>query len=222
MLIILLSVTKVWARTQHALSFGFMLTAVRLHLRNQTMYLLTVSFSVLPSYVLWAYFINGKGQTRSFSEVIPQHQNARGERAIQTMMYMTRIFMALTQLHWIETDAYAIYLWSSAAKYLVWMYNQMPNKELGLTTLENLTRNKYEYLQHPTLLCVELPFFSFRTKATELSESPKMELESSFGSIYWFFGWTLLYSDQRVKYKYWIYFSTVLFGFNDLFETVIY
>ena len=51
------SITKVWARTQHAPSFGVMRTAVRLHLRNQTMYLPTVYFCVLPSYVLWAYFI---------------------------------------------------------------------------------------------------------------------------------------------------------------------
>ena len=52
------SITKVWARTQHAPSFGIMWTAVRLHLRNQTMYLPTVSFSVLLSYILWAYFIS--------------------------------------------------------------------------------------------------------------------------------------------------------------------
>ena len=58
MLVIPSSITKVWARTQHAPSFGAMQTAVRLHLRNQTMYLPTVSFRVLPSYVLWAYFIN--------------------------------------------------------------------------------------------------------------------------------------------------------------------
>ena len=51
------SITKVWARTQHAPSFGVMRTALCLHLRNQTMYLPTVSFRVLPSYVLWAYFI---------------------------------------------------------------------------------------------------------------------------------------------------------------------
>ena len=51
------SITKVWARTQHAQSFGVMRTAVRLHLRNQKMYLPTVSFRVLLSYVLWAYFI---------------------------------------------------------------------------------------------------------------------------------------------------------------------
>ena len=38
------SVTKVWTRTQHAPLYAFMRTAVRLHLRNQTIYLPTVSF----------------------------------------------------------------------------------------------------------------------------------------------------------------------------------
>ena len=56
-LVIILSVVKVWARTQHAPSFGVIRTSVRLHLRNQPMYLPAVSFRVLPSYVLWAYFI---------------------------------------------------------------------------------------------------------------------------------------------------------------------
>ena len=38
------SVTKVWARTQHAPLYAVMRTAVRHHLRNQTIYLPTVSF----------------------------------------------------------------------------------------------------------------------------------------------------------------------------------
>ena len=60
MLVILSSVVKVWARTQHAPPFGVIRTAVRLYLRNQPMYLPTVFFRVLPSYVLWAYFIKIK------------------------------------------------------------------------------------------------------------------------------------------------------------------
>ena len=44
MLVTLSSVTKVWARTQHAPLYAVMRTAVRLHLRNQTMYLPTISF----------------------------------------------------------------------------------------------------------------------------------------------------------------------------------
>ncbi len=34
-----------------------------------------------------------KGQSQSFSGVGAQHQNARAERAIQTIMYMARTFM---------------------------------------------------------------------------------------------------------------------------------
>ena len=40
-----------------------------------------------------------KGQTQSFSGVGAQHQNARAERAIQTIMYMTRTYMIHSALH---------------------------------------------------------------------------------------------------------------------------
>ena len=55
------------ARTQHAPSFGVIRTSVRLHLRNQPMYLPTVSFRVLPSYVLWACFIMSTSFVGNFS-----------------------------------------------------------------------------------------------------------------------------------------------------------
>ena len=40
-----------------------------------------------------------KGQSQSFSGVGAQHQNARAERAIQTLMYMARTFMVHASLH---------------------------------------------------------------------------------------------------------------------------
>jgi len=40
-----------------------------------------------------------KGQSQSFSGVGTQHQNARAERAIQTIMYMARTFMVHASLH---------------------------------------------------------------------------------------------------------------------------
>jgi transposase InsO family protein len=43
-----------------------------------------------------------KGQTQSFSGVGAQHQNAKAERAIQTVMYMARTFVVHTSLHWME------------------------------------------------------------------------------------------------------------------------
>jgi hypothetical protein len=40
-----------------------------------------------------------KGQSQSFSGVGAQHQNARAEHAIKTIMYMTRRFMVHSSLH---------------------------------------------------------------------------------------------------------------------------
>ena len=85
------SITKVWARTQHAPSFGVMRTAVRLHLRNQTIYLLTVSFCVLPLYVLWAYFITKKGLGRC-------HKSGTGKITVggKRLLAITRDLIATT------------------------------------------------------------------------------------------------------------------------------
>ena len=44
----------------------------------------------------------GKDQSQSFSGVGAQHQNARAERAIQTIMYMARSFMVHASLHWTD------------------------------------------------------------------------------------------------------------------------
>ena len=57
-----------------------------------------------------------KQQSQSFSGVGAQHQNARAERAIQTIMYMARTFMVHASLHWTES------LWSFAVKHSVWVY----------------------------------------------------------------------------------------------------
>ena len=43
-----------------------------------------------------------KKQLQSFSGVGAQHQNSKAERAIQTIMYMTRTFMVHSSLHWTD------------------------------------------------------------------------------------------------------------------------
>ncbi len=43
-----------------------------------------------------------KGQSQSFSGVRAQHQNARAERAIQTIMFMAPSFMVHSSLHWTD------------------------------------------------------------------------------------------------------------------------
>ncbi len=91
-----------------------------------------------------------KGQTQSFSGVGAQHQNARAERAIQTIMYMARCFMVHSSLHWTDQGSDDILLWPFAVKHAVWLYNRVPNRLSGLTLLELLTKSKAD---HCNLLC---------------------------------------------------------------------
>jgi hypothetical protein len=60
-----------------------------------------------------------KRQSQLFSGIIAQHQNARAERAIKTIMYMARTFMVHASLHWTERSSDDLSLWSFAVKHLV-------------------------------------------------------------------------------------------------------
>ena len=86
-----------------------------------------------------------KGQSQSFSGVGTQHQNARAERAIQTIMYMARTFMVHATLHWTERGSDDLSLWSFAVKHSVWIYNRVPNARSGLTPLELITKERSDY-----------------------------------------------------------------------------
>jgi transposase InsO family protein len=97
-----------------------------------------------------------KRQSQSFSGVGAQHQNARAERAIQTIMYMARTFMVHASLHWTESGSDDISLWSFAVKHSVWVYNRVPNVRSGLTPLELVTRERSDY-GPPPLSCVGMP-----------------------------------------------------------------
>jgi len=67
-----------------------------------------------------------KGQSQSFSSVGAQHQNARAECAIQTIMYMARCFMVHSSLCWTDRGSDDISLWPYAVKHAVWLYNHAP------------------------------------------------------------------------------------------------
>ena len=87
----------------------------------------------------------GKAQSQSFSGVGAQHQNARAERAIQSIMYMARSFMVHSSLHWTDRGSDDISLWPFAVKHAVWLYNRVPNRISGLTPLELLTKSKADH-----------------------------------------------------------------------------
>jgi hypothetical protein len=77
-----------------------------------------------------------KGQTQFFSGLSAQHQNARAEWAIQTIMYMAQTFMVHALLYWTDCGLDDLSLWSFAVKHSVWVYNRVPNVKSGLTPLE--------------------------------------------------------------------------------------
>ena len=69
-----------------------------------------------------------KGANSDFSGVSAQHQNARSERANQTVTYMDRNFMAHASLNWCQRRADNIFLWYFSVKHYIWIYNQLPSK----------------------------------------------------------------------------------------------
>jgi hypothetical protein len=94
-----------------------------------------------------------KGQSQSFSGVGAQHQNARAEHAIQTIMFMAHSFMVHASLHWTGRGLDGILLWPFAVKHVVWIYNRVPNHQSAHTPLELLTKSKAD---HRDLLCAHV------------------------------------------------------------------
>ena len=86
-----------------------------------------------------------KNQKQSFSGVGAQHQNAKAERAIQTIMWMARSFMLHVSLHWTERKVDDLALWGFAVKHAAWLYNRIPNRVSGLTPMELLTKEKADH-----------------------------------------------------------------------------
>jgi hypothetical protein len=86
-----------------------------------------------------------KNKTQSFLGVGAQHQNARAERVIQTIMYMAQTFLVHSSLHWSEQGSDDISIWPFAVKHAVWLYNRIPNCLSGLTPLELITKSKADH-----------------------------------------------------------------------------
>ena len=74
-----------------------------------------------------------KLQSRSCSGVGAHHQNAHAEHAIQTIMYMTQIFMLHDSLHLSRYGVDDLALWPFAVMHAIWLYNQILSKTTGLT-----------------------------------------------------------------------------------------
>jgi len=87
-----------------------------------------------------------KQQTQSFSGVGAKHQNARAERAIQTISYWACSMMVHAALHCPADGSDNIRLWAFAVTRAAWLYNRLPNKHLGWKSpLEIFTKTQSDH-----------------------------------------------------------------------------
>jgi len=162
-----------------------------------------------------------KGQSQSFSGVGAQHQNARAERAIQTIMFMAHSFMVHSSLHWTDQGSDDILLWPFAVKHAVWIYNRVPNCQSGLTLLELLTKSKAD---HRDLLCAHVwgcPAIVLEPQLQNNKKLPKWNRHAQVGQF-------LGYSDEHLSLVANVHHLSTGYVspqfhvvFDDLFETVV-
>ena len=124
-----------------------------------------------------------KNQTQSFSGVGAQHQNARAERAIQTIMYMARTFMLHVSLHWTDRGVDDLALWPFAVKHAVWLYNRVPNRVTGLTPIELLTKTKADHRDLLRMHVWGCPTFVLDARLQDGKKIPKWNRRSRLGQF---------------------------------------
>ncbi len=124
-----------------------------------------------------------KGQSQSFSGVGAQHQNARAERGIQTIMYMARTFMVHASLHWTDRGSDDLSLWSFAVKHSVWIYNCVMNAWSGLTPLELVTKERSDYKDILRCHVWGCPVYVLKAKLQNDQKLPKWNRRACLGQF---------------------------------------
>ena len=161
-----------------------------------------------------------KDQTQSFSGVGAQHQNARAERAIQTIMYMARTFMIHVSLHWNECGVDNLSLWPFAVRHAAWLYNRLPNRVTGLTPLERLTESLTDHRDISRAHVWGCPVFVLDPKLQDGKKIPKWNRRARMGQ---FLGYSNEHSSLVAKVRHLTtgYVSSQYHVvFDDLFHTV--
>jgi Reverse transcriptase (RNA-dependent DNA polymerase) len=80
-------------------------------------------------------------QIHTFAGVGAHHQNGVAERAIQTIMSMSRTMMLHAAIKW--PDTCDLSLWPMAVDYAVYIYNHVPNPKTGLSPTDVFTQTRW-------------------------------------------------------------------------------
>ena len=87
-----------------------------------------------------------KKQTQSLSGVGAKHHNGKAKRAIQKISYWARKMMVHASIHWPDDNTDSVRLWTFAITHAAWLYNRLPNKNLGwMSPLEIFTATKSDH-----------------------------------------------------------------------------
>ena len=75
-----------------------------------------------------------------------KYRYTKAKQAIQTISYWARSMMTHAALHLPGDGANNIQLWDFAVTHVAWLYNHLPNKNLGwISPLEIFTKTKSNY-----------------------------------------------------------------------------
>jgi hypothetical protein len=74
----------------------------------------------------------------SFAGAGAHHHNGTAERAIQTIMNMSRTMMLHAAIHW--PDVADSTLWPMAVAHAVYLYNHMPALDTGISPADMFTK----------------------------------------------------------------------------------
>ena len=84
-----------------------------------------------------------KQQKIRFSGSGASHQNGSAERAIKTVVTMSRTMFMHAALRCPE-DILSTYIWPMEMDYAVWVYNRTPDMKYGLSAIEIWSRSRFE------------------------------------------------------------------------------
>jgi hypothetical protein len=132
-----------------------------------------------------------KRQKQSFSGVGAKHQNARAERTIQTISYWARHMMVHAAIHWPSDGANNIRLWAFAVNHAAWLYNRLPNRNLGWKSpLELFTESIDDHRDLRRVHVWGCPTFVLEAKLQDGQRIPKFNRRGRMGQF-------LGFSDQH-------------------------
>jgi len=87
-----------------------------------------------------------KGQTIDFSGTGAHHQNGVAKRSIKTIVEWARMMVLHAAIHWPERAD--LELWPFALEYAVYLWNNLPSQDSGLSPIEIFSQQKMPSYEH--------------------------------------------------------------------------